>query len=113
MGRSDTRTYEDGRQPVNGRSGKRFIFRAERVWAVGFLLGILSLAFGDRVVTVPGGTLAAFHADVTNAEVRNDDGSTTRKEFKDREVLVLPEKAHLPRAKDEDPSKAPDHPWLH
>jgi hypothetical protein len=52
------------------------------VWAMGFLLGILSLTFGQRIVIVPEGTRAAH-----NATVNVPDQKET---FEDREVYILP-----------------------
>jgi hypothetical protein len=82
------------------------------VWAVGFLLGILTQLFGARMATVPSDTRAGYHADVS-AAVKNEDGSEMRQKFEDREVLILPEKQHLRRADNGPPDKAPDNPRLH
>lgn len=50
------------------------------VWGVGFLLGILSLMWGQRMVVVPKDTEVVRDAKV----------SEPTKDFKDRDVLVLP-----------------------
>ena len=50
------------------------------VWGVGFLLGILSLMWGQRMVVVPKDTKVVRDAKV----------SEPTKDFKDRDVLVLP-----------------------
>jgi hypothetical protein len=55
------------------------------VWAVGFLLGILSLLWGDRMVVVPPETEAVRGAEVIGP---TQEGKETR--YKDRDVLVLP-----------------------
>jgi hypothetical protein len=55
------------------------------VWAVGFLLGILSLLWGDRMAIVPAGTEV-----VQNAEVIGPMKENKETRYKDREVLVLP-----------------------
>jgi len=52
------------------------------VWAIGFLLGILSLIWGSRMVVVPDGTKAAH-----NATVKIPDQNET---LESREVYVLP-----------------------
>ena len=55
------------------------------VWAVGFLLGGLSLLWGDHLAVVPLGTEAVREAEGVGL---TKDGKETR--YKDREVLVLP-----------------------
>jgi hypothetical protein len=55
------------------------------VWAVGFLLGILSLLWGDRMAVVPPETEAVRGLEVIGL---TKEGKETR--FKDRDVLVLP-----------------------
>jgi hypothetical protein len=52
------------------------------VWAVGFLLGILSLLWGQRMVVVPDGTKVAHHA-----VVKIPDQNET---VESREVYILP-----------------------
>ena len=78
------------------------------VWAVGFLLGILSLTFGEKMVTVPANSVAAAHADVT---AKKADG--TPEDFKDREVIVLPPSKHLHERAEEEGGKGPANPRLH
>src|ERR1039457_3278472 len=56
------------------------------VWAVGFLMGILSLVGGQVMVTVPAGTTA--RGNVTVPELEGP-----------RDVLVLPKDKHLPKEK--------------
>jgi hypothetical protein len=77
------------------------------VWAVGFLVGLLSYITGDLMSTVPRGTEAAWHAKVTG---QRKDGGTV--DANDVEVLVLPKKGQLQRASGNytDP---PDDPRLH
>jgi hypothetical protein len=55
------------------------------VWAVGFLLGILSLLGGNRMVVVPPGTEAVRGAEVIEP---TQEGKETR--YDDRDALVLP-----------------------
>src|SRR5215467_7393789 len=55
------------------------------VWAVGFLLGILSLLWGDRMAIVPPETEAVRGAEVIGP---TQEGKQTH--YKDRDVLVLP-----------------------
>ncbi len=71
------------------------------VWAVGFLLGILTVVDGHRMATVPEGTKA-----YRGAEVKVPSADTS---FQDRDVLVLPPKQHLSG----DPNAAPRDPRLH
>ncbi len=52
------------------------------VWAVGFLLGLLSLIWGERMVVVPDGTQVAHNANV------NDPGK--KETLESREVYILP-----------------------
>jgi hypothetical protein len=62
------------------------------VWAIGFLLGLLSLFSGQRMIVFPEGGQV-----VSGAEVAGPSTGGERKTYTDREVLVLPEKAHFPR----------------
>jgi hypothetical protein len=55
------------------------------VWAVGFLLGILSLLGGSRLAVLPKDTEAVHNAEVIGPA---KEGKETR--YKDRDVLVLP-----------------------
>jgi len=55
------------------------------VWAVGFLLGILSLMWGDRMAVVPPETEVVRGAEVVGPTT---EGKEIR--YKDRDVLVLP-----------------------
>jgi hypothetical protein len=64
------------------------------VWALGFLLGILSLMWGQRMVVVPEKT-EVFHG--VGVEVSSKDGKDIK--FKDRDVLVLPETDKHPERK--------------
>ncbi len=82
------------------------------VWAVGFLLGIITQLFGDRMAVVPSDTWAAYKATV-DAAVKNPDGTETNQHFTDREVLILGEKEHLHRESNGATDKAPDNPRLH
>jgi hypothetical protein len=52
------------------------------VWAVGFLLGILSLLWGQRMVVVPDGTKAAHNATVEIPDLKE--------KIESREVFILP-----------------------
>ena len=60
------------------------------VWAIGFLLGFLSLVSGTRMVIVPSDTDA-----VRDAEVIGPPKAGQVTTYKDRDVLVLPEKKKL------------------
>jgi hypothetical protein len=55
------------------------------VWAVGFLLGILSLIWGYRMAVLPKGTEI-----VKGAEVKGPTMEGKETNYKDRDVLVLP-----------------------
>ncbi len=70
------------------------------VWAIGFLLGLLSLFSGWRMVSVPENTEIIQGADVIGP---TKDGKETT--YKDREVLVLP--AVDPKHPDQKLSEAP------
>jgi len=71
------------------------------VWAVGFLLGILTFFDGHRMATVPDGTKA-----YRGADVKAPSESAT---FEGRDVLVLPPGKHLSG----NPSSPPNDPRLH
>src|SRR5205823_5596062 len=71
------------------------------VWAVGFLLGILTFFDGHRMATVPEGTKA-----LRGADVRAPSESAT---FEGRDVLVLPPGKHL----GSNPTAPPIDPRLH
>jgi hypothetical protein len=77
------------------------------VWAVGFLVGLLTYFSGSLISTVPHGTEAAFHATVTG---QRKDGVVV--DVKEREVLVLPPNGHLRRASG-NVNDPPDDPRLH
>ncbi len=83
------------------------------VWAVGFLLGGLSLVAHSKMAVVPRDTKAYAHATVVITE--KTDGEEKQRTLKDREVLVVEsEKGHLPRSReDADVSKPPEDPWMH
>lgn len=72
------------------------------VWAIGFLLGILSYFSGWRMVTVPDGTKAVQATVVT----------TPSEDLKDRETLVLPpqDDKHPNRKLDKEPLKLRTYP---
>jgi hypothetical protein len=72
------------------------------VWAIGFLLGLLSLFSGQLIAVVPKGTEIVRGAEVIGP---TKDGKETR--YKDREVLVLPENARLATQDPNDPSSPP------
>jgi hypothetical protein len=75
------------------------------VWAVGFLMTILTYWDGHRMAFVPAETKAYRNATVqrkTNTEQITEEG---------RDVLVAPANTHLPPAKDL--SVAPDNPRVH
>jgi hypothetical protein len=61
------------------------LFYSWPVWAVGFLLAILSLLWGDRMAIVPPETETVLGAEVIGP---TKEGKETR--YKDRDVLVLP-----------------------
>ena len=75
------------------------------VWAVGFLLGILTLFDGHRMATVPDGTKALRDADVKS--------KTEAATFEGRDVLVLPPGKHLTGKDPGDPNSPPNDPRLH
>jgi hypothetical protein len=77
------------------------------VWAVGFLLGILSLIFGEKMATVPNGTQAVYNAE-GSGQTADDKGI----DFKKREILVLPPNTQLHRLAG-DNTKLPEDPRLH
>jgi hypothetical protein len=58
------------------------------VWAVGFLLGILSLIWGQRMVMVPEGTKAAHNATVSIPDQKET--------IESREVYILPANSKEP-----------------
>jgi hypothetical protein len=72
------------------------------VWAIGFLLGLLSLLSGQLMAVVPNGTDVVRGAEVIGP---TKDGKETR--YKDREVLVLPEHGHVPTVDRNDSNSAP------
>ncbi len=74
------------------------------VWAVGFLLFLMSTFSAHRMAILPEGTKAV---DKVMVDVE-ENGKTERVE---RDVLVLPKDKHLPRDKN-DPKK-PQDPYLH
>ncbi len=75
------------------------------VWAVGFLLGILTLFDGHRMATVPDNTKA-----LRGADVKAPSESAT---FENRDVLVLPQGQKLTGKVPGDPSSPPQDPRLH
>ncbi len=77
------------------------------VWAVGFLLGILSLLSGQKLATVPDGTAVAVNAHVVG---QTPDGQPLDAEG--REALVLPagKTLHHPGG---DPGQGAEGPRLH
>lgn len=78
------------------------------VWAVGFLLGTISLFSHWKIAVVPDGTRAMRNVEVP---IISKDGSETKGK---REVLVvLDEKRHLPTVDPNDPNSAPQDPRLH
>ena len=83
--------HPNSSQPVTTRNRQITIISHSRlfywwpVWAVGFLLGILSLLWGDRMAIVPPETQAVRGAEVIGP---TQEGKETR--YKDRDVLVLP-----------------------
>jgi hypothetical protein len=77
------------------------------VWVVGFLMGIVSLFSSGRMAVVPEGTRAMRNVEVP---IIGKDG---KEAIEKREVLVLPEKAHLPTVDPNDPNSAPQDPRLH
>ena len=71
------------------------------VWAVGFLLGVLTFLDGHRMATVPEGTKA-----LRDADVKSKSEAAT---FENRDVLVLPPGKHL----GSNPNAPPTDPRLH
>src|SRR6516162_2219120 len=85
-------TQPDGQPPVTTSRNREItiishspLFYWWPVWAVGFLLGILSLLWGDRMAIVPSETEAVRGAEVIGP---TQEGKETH--YKDRDVLVLP-----------------------
>lgn len=71
------------------------------VWAVGYLMALLTYLDGSRAVIVPANTVAAVSPSVTV-----DEGPGKKASYENREVLVLPEGAKLPeRTNDDKPDK--------
>jgi hypothetical protein len=83
--------HPNSSQPVTTRNRQITIISHSRlfywwpVWAVGALLGILSLLWGDRMAVVPPETEAVRGAEGIGS---TQEGKETR--FKDRDALVLP-----------------------
>jgi hypothetical protein len=77
------------------------------VWAVGFLLGILSLTSGWRMAVVPSDTHVQRNVEVP---IIAKDGSEKPEK---REVLILPKDTHVSTVDPSDPNSAPRDPWLH
>lgn len=77
------------------------------VWAVGFLLGIFSLASGWRMAVVPTDTHVQRGVEVP---IIAKDGSEHSEK---REVLILPKDTHVATIDPGDPNSAPRDPWLH
>jgi hypothetical protein len=73
------------------------------VWAVGFIVGFLSLMSSHRMVVVPKGTEAHHSAQV---EVSKGDKKET---YQNRDVLIAPQSAHLPTSNGDQP----DQPHYH
>ena len=61
------------------------------VWAVGFLMFLITMFSGDRMATIPPKS-AEIHKAKT-VEVTSDDGKTER--YENRDVLIAPEKTSL------------------
>jgi hypothetical protein len=76
------------------------------VWAVGFLLGLVSL-WGEKMAVVPNGTHAMRNVEVP---IIGKDGKET---LEKREILVLPQNAHLSTEDPNDPNSPPRDPNLH
>jgi hypothetical protein len=76
------------------------------VWAIGFLLGLLSL-WGDKLAVVPDGTIAKRGVEVP---IVGKDGA---EKLEKREVLVLPERGRLPTEDPNNPDSPPRNPRLH
>jgi hypothetical protein len=72
------------------------------VWAIGFLMALLSFASGERMAVVPAGTKAFSKVSVQTA------ADTTEV----RDALVLPPKAHLRTKDSEAPTGETDDPHL-
>src|SRR5215469_15142412 len=72
------------------------------VWALGFLLGLLALFSGQRMIVFQ------YPAEVVSgAEVTGPSSEGVKKTYTDREVLVLPEKARFPRIDPSNPNSEP------
>lgn len=76
------------------------------VWALGFLMGIISVFSPSKMAVVPDGTRA-----MRNVEVPVIKDNKTQMEK--REILVLPENKHLPTVDPSDPNSNPQDPRLH
>ncbi|HEY7308585.1 MAG TPA: hypothetical protein VH643_04390 [Gemmataceae bacterium] len=77
------------------------------VWALGFLMGIISVFSPAKMAVVPDGTRAMRNVEVP---VIGKDGKAQPEK---REILVLPENKHLPTVDPGDPNSAPQDPRLH
>src|SRR5262249_34712117 len=78
------------------------------VWAVGLLLGVLSLIEGHFMIAVPDQTKPWQHAKVEGKNERGEDSSV-----EDREVLVLPPNKHLLRTEPGNQQSKAVEPFLH
>ncbi|HTU22973.1 MAG TPA: hypothetical protein VMG10_33350 [Gemmataceae bacterium] len=70
------------------------------VWALGLLLGFLSLVSGQRMAVVPDKTGVRYF----EVPVIGKDG---KENMEKREILVLPENKHVPRVDPNDPNSDP------
>lgn len=77
------------------------------VWAIGFILGLLSWLGGDKMAVVPDGTIAKRGIEVP---IVGKDGVERAEK---REVLVLPEGKRLPTEDPNNPDSPPRNPRLH
>ena len=77
------------------------------VWAVGFLMALLSFFDGHRMAVVPAGTKAVGDATVV------EPGKDKSEEFKGVDALVLPKGTHLASSDPADKNAPPQSPRLH
>jgi hypothetical protein len=82
------------------------------VWAVGFLMAGLTYLDRHYLAVVPEGTKGVEHADVRQ-ELQLPGGEKRTYDVKGRDVLVLPDKAELPRQDKDNPASPPQELKLH
>jgi hypothetical protein len=100
-----TRTPDEAEIRIISHSN---LFYMWPVWAVGFLMGLLSYIDGSRLAPVPNGTKPWMHATVEGFNERGEPSKVDN-----REVLVLPADKHLLRNEAGKAESPPVEPYLH